>query len=184
MSDFIATYQQDFQKALNYLQKEFGMIQAGRANPVILDDVIIDVYESKMKIHELATITVPEPRVLHIAPWDKAIIKNIISGLKDAKLDLQIIADGGGVRLIVPDLTEESRKAMVKKVSDKIEKSKINIRQVRDKVKEEILKSEKNKEISQDEKFSFLKELDDVVHKHIKTIDESGTKKKEEMMTV
>jgi ribosome recycling factor len=184
MSDFITEHKSEFQKGISFLQKELSLMQAGRANSSMIEDVSINVYDSTMKLQELATITSPEPRSLFVEPWDKSIIKEIISGLQAANLDMQVIGDASNVRLTVPQITEESRVKIVKNINEKVEKAKVSIRQVRDKVKEEIQDAEKNKEISEDEKFSLLKELDELTKSFVEDAEEKGTKKRDTIMTL
>lgn len=174
----------DFDEAVSHLRKALSQITTGRADPSLLEGVSIKAYESQMKLQELASITVPEPRALLIEPWDKSVLKEIGAGMKAANLDGQIQMSGDSIRFVIPQMTEENRKTYAKKVGEMIEKARIAVRQIRDRVKEQILKEEKAKEISEDDKFTQLKQLDELASQYNTQIKDIGEQKEKEIFTI
>ena len=174
----------EFDQAIAFLRKELSQITTGRADPSLIEEVRVNAYDSQMKLQELASITVPEPRHLLIEVWDKSVLKEIASGLKDANLDGQIQVSGDSIRFVVPQMTEENRLKYVKQVKEKLEHARIAIRKVRDKVKEAVNQEEKAKEISEDEKFSSLKSLDELTNEYNTQIKDIGEQKEKEILTI
>jgi ribosome recycling factor len=184
MSDIIQNSKIDFDKAVDNLNHELSTLRVGRANPVIVDGIMVEVYGVRTPLKQMASITVPEARTLLIQPWDKSTSKDIEKAIIQANIGINPVNEGAVVRLTVPQLTEETRKSLVKNVGEKMEKTRITIRQIRDRVKDEINKSEKNKEIAEDEKFALQKKLDDMVKDYNEKVKQIGEKKEEEIMTI
>ena len=180
----IAEAKPDFEHAVSFLRQDLTEITTGRADPSLLERVTVTAYDASMKLQEVASITVPEPRVLLIEPWDKSLVKDIGGALKAANLDGQIQISGDGIRFIIPQMTEESRKVYVKSVGEKVEKARIAVRQVRDKIKEKINKEAKTKEISEDDKFTQLKQLDELAGEYNAQIKDIGDQKTKEILTI
>jgi ribosome recycling factor len=184
MSEQINKAEQEFEKSIEFLQNEISNIRSGRAHPGLVDGVFVQAYGVKTPISQLASINVPEPMVLTIQPWDKGIIGDIEKAIREADIGINPINEGGLIRLVIPQLTEEIRKDLAKALHKKLEQAKISLRQIRDKAKDEIIQSEKDKEISEDEKFSLLKKLDEKIVEFNNKIKEIGERKEEEIMTV
>jgi len=132
----------------------------------------------------LANISLSDGSSIIVAPWDKNIIKEIEKAIVEANLGINVVNEGDRIRITIPPMTEENRKDIVKKLNEKLEKSRIAIRQIREDIKGLIETAEENKEISEDEKFRFIKELDEEVGKRNNEIKELRDKKEEEIMTV
>lgn len=184
MNQFIELKQEEFQNAINFFKKNIANLRTGRANPSLLEGVQIEAYGVKSLINSLANINVDDGSSIIVAPWDKNIIKEIEKAIIEADLGVNVVNEGDKIRIRIPQMTEENRKDIVKKLNEKIEKSRIAIRQIREDIKESIEKAEGNKEISEDEKFRFIKELDEEVGKRNNEIKGLGDKKKQEIMTV
>ena len=185
MPDIISLFKPEFEKAISFLAKDLSSLNTGRANPASIEHVNIMAYgNTTMKLREVASINVPEARVLVVSPWDKTIVKDVAKSLMEANLGFQVINEADKVRLVVPQLTEESRKKYLKLLSEKLEKARVSVRQVREKVREKINAMSESKEISEDEKFKLLKELDTATGGYIKEIDGIGTKKSEELTSI
>lgn len=180
----IENHSEEFKKAVEHFQAEISGLKTGRANPAILDAVRVEAYGTMNPIVNVASVNVPDARSLVIQPWDKSIIKEIEKGIIEANLNLNPMSDGDNIRINLPPLTEETRKEIVKVLSQKTEEAKIVIRVVRDKVKEEIIEAEKNKEFGEDEKFQLLEELDKTVGSHNEQIREMMEKKETEITTI
>lgn len=184
MNKFIQSKQSEFTKNIDFFKKDITSLRTGRANPGILDGVLVEAYGTKTPLSGLASISVPEARCILIAPWDKSVIKEIEKSVMAANLGLSVTNEGDKIRLIVPQLTEENRKELVKKLNEKMENSRISLRQVRDELKEDIETGFKAKEISEDDKFRFIKELDEEVAKQNDEIKQIRDKKEAEIMTI
>jgi len=184
MSDLIDQYKQELDKAIEFLKREINSLRTGRANASILDNIVIEAYGSKVPILQIGSVSVPEPRSIVIEPWDKSILKDLERSLREANLGLGIVNEGTLIRLTVPLMTEENRKELVKILGQKLEQSKQSVRKIRDKIRDVILKEEKEKKISEDEKFKLLKKLDGTVGEYNEKIKKMGEEKEKEIMTV
>ncbi len=184
MNQYIQNKEGEWQKAIDFFKREIKNIRTGRANPAMLDGVIVEAYGVKTPLNGLAAINVADGQTLVVSPWDKNIIKDIEKAIVEAQLGLGVTNEGDKIRLTVPKMTEENRRQMVKKLNEKMEEARITIRQIREEVKEEIEEAEKNKEISEDDKFRFIKELDEKVNELNQKLKEIRDKKEEEIMTI
>ena len=146
-------------KSIQSLKKDLSTLRTGRANPNMLDTIKIDVYGQMMPIEQLATISVPEARLISVQVWDKSNITLIDSAIQKSELGINPQIDGQIIRLRIPDLTEERRKDLIKILKNMGEKGKVSIRNVRREANEELKKKLKDKRISEDENKSFEKNI-------------------------
>jgi len=179
-NEFIEKYQQDFDSAIEHYKKELSNLRTGRANPGMVEDILVDAYGVKTPMKQLGSVS----RSLAIEPWDKNLLKEIEKALTYADLGVGIRVDSNLVRVTVPQMTEENRKQLVKMMNEKLEEAKIAVRSVREKIKEEINKAEKNSEISEDGRYDFVAELDKTVGEINKVLQEAADKKEQEILTV
>ena len=184
MNQYIQPKQEEFIKVIDFFKKEISGLRTGRANPGILDGVYVNAYGVKTPLNGVASITVPDGQSITIAPWDKNVIKDIEKAIADANLGVSAVNEGSQLRLTVPKMTEESRMEMVKKLSEKHEAARIAVRHTRDDVKNVIEQAEKNKEITEDEKFLFIKELDEEIAKQNENLKAIKDKKEQDIMTI
>ena len=184
MNKYIIAKQSDFTKAIDFFKKDITSLRTGRANPSILDGILVETYGSKMPLAGVASLSVPEARSILIAPWDKNVIKDIEKAVASANLGLSVTNEGDKLRLIISPLTEENRRELVKKLNEKMEAARISLRQIRDEVKEQIEIAFKNKEIDEDNKFRFIGELEDETSKENDKLKEIRDKKESEIMTI
>jgi len=182
--ELVDSYKPDFEKVLDNLKGELATLRVGRANPLIVENILIEAYGSKMPLKQLASITVPEARTILIQPWDKAVTKDIEKGIIAAQIGLNPVNEGQQIRLTIPPLTEESRKELTKSVGEKMEKTRIAIRQIRDRAREEIAKKEKAKELTEDDRYVMQGKFDDLIKDYNEKIKELGDKKEQEIMTI
>ena len=173
-----------FESAIDHLQKELSSLRTGRATPALVEDIPVSAYDSTMEIKGLASLTVQDAKTLVIDPWDKALLPSIEKGIRDAGIGLSPVVDGEIIRIMVPPMTEENRKQMVKVAKEKLEDARIRVRGVREGLRETIQKQEKEKEISEDEKFKLLDELDKLTKEFTDQVGQIGAQKEEEIMTV
>ncbi|RLC37118.1 ribosome recycling factor [Candidatus Falkowbacteria bacterium] len=184
MNEYIQAKEGEFVKTIDFFIKEISSIRTGRANPNILEGVEVDAYGAKTPINGVASITVPDGSSIVIAPWDKGVIKAIEKAVVDADLGVSVTNEGDKIRLLMPKMTEENRIELVKKLNEKQEIARISIRQTREDIKNSIEQAEKDKEITEDEKFRFIKELDEATGKQNDKLKEIRDKKETEIMTI
>jgi len=168
-------------KPIEYLQQELSSIRSGRATPALVEHLMVDVYESKSSLKELASITAPEPQSLLIQPWDANIIKNIEHTIRQSSIGIEPINDGRVIRIIIPPLTEERRNEFIKVIKQKAEEARVALRNVREKEMKEIKKSQTASEISEDESKIMQKEIQGQIDTAIKRVDEIVERKEKEM---
>jgi len=184
MESLLDNYKPDFDKAVDNLKEELSTLRVGRANPLMVENILVEAYGTKTPIKQLASITVPEARTILIQPWDKTVTKDMEKAIIEADIGISPVNEGAQIRLTISPLTEESRKELTRSVGEKIEKARITIRQIRDKVREEVAKQEKNKELTEDDKYDLQKKLDDLAKDYNDQIKEAGEAKEKEIMTL
>ena len=180
----IEDYNQKMNKTIDVFNKELGTLRTGRANSNMLDLIKVDVYGQKMPINQIGTITTPEPRTLNIQVWDLNNVALIDAAIKKSELGLNPQIDGQLIRLPIPALSEERRNEIKKLIKTMGEKCKVSIRNIRREANDELKKSMKNKEISEDEEKKYEKEVQNFTDKHIKIIDDKVFSKEKEIMTI
>ena len=178
----LVQYEEKMQKALDFLQADFQTIRAGRANPHILDKIRVDYYGTPTPIQSVGNITVPEARMIQIAPWEKSLIKEIEKAIMMSDVGITPSNDGSVVRLVFPELTEDRRKELVKEIKKKGEDNKIVIRNARRDGNDAVKKL--GKEISEDEAKQLEDQLQKATDKYIKEVDALVESKSKEIMTV
>lgn len=171
-------------KTIAVIQKDLSTLRAGRANPQILDKVMVDYYGTPTAINQVGNISSPEPRMLVIAPWETKMIAPIEKAIQKSDIGINPTNDGKVIRLLVPELNEERRKELCKQVKKQIEDGKVAIRAIRRDAMEGIKKLKKDSVITEDEQKTAETELQKVTDAHIKDIDRIGAEKEKEIMSV
>ena len=166
------------------LKRELSSVRTGRANPAILDGVMVDYYGSSTPLNQIASISAPEARLLVVQPWDPQSIPSIEKAIQQLGTGMNPAIDGNILRLPIPALTEDRRKDMVKQVRQKIEESRISVRNNRRDSIEQIRSLEKNKDISQDESKRAQESLQKITNQYVSQMDVLGTEKEKEVMEV
>lgn len=184
MNEKIATYEEKMQKAYDHLMGDFSTIRAGRANPHVLDKIKVDYYGTPTPLQQIGNITVPEARILQIAPWEKTMIKEIEKAILCSDLGITPSNDGSVIRLIFPELTEERRKDLVKDIKKKGEDGKVAIRNIRRDGNDAFKKLGKDAEVSEDEIKDLEDQLQKVTDKFIKMIEKAVDEKSTDIMKV
>ena len=179
----IEKYESKMTKTLESLEKELSTVRAGRANPHILDNITVDYYGAPTPLQQVANVTVPEARMIQIQPWEASLIKEIQKAILSSDLGLNPNTDGKIIRLVLPELTEERRKELVKDVKKKGEAAKVAVRNIRRDANDAYKKLAKQ-DVSEDE----IKELEDKIQKltdkFVKNIDKAVEEKSKEILTV
>ncbi len=183
MNDKIKEYADKVQKSFDFLKEELASIRAGRANPHVLDKIKVDYYGTPTPIQQVGNVSVPEARIIQIAPWDKTLIKDIEKAIMTSELGITPSNDGAVIRLVFPELTEERRKQLAKDIRKKGEDAKVAVRNVR-RDGNDALKKLKGSDVSEDEINDLNDELQKVTDKYIKDIDGAIEDKNKEIMTV
>ena len=168
-------------KAIETMEKRFTNVRAGRANPAILDGVTVNYYGTATPLKSLATISIPEARQLMIKPFDRSCLNDIEKGIYEANIGLTPNNNGECIILNIPALTEETRKEYVKQVKQIAEEGKINLRNIRQDSNNDIKKDE---DLTEDEKDNLMDDVQDLINKYNKVIDEKEKEKEKELLTV
>ena len=184
MNTIIEGHQPQFAKTVDHLKEELSAIRTGRATPALVEGILIKAYGTKTPLLQLATITTPDSKSIMVEPWDKSVIKEIEKGLNDADLGLSVGNEGKHLRLSIAALTEETRNDLIKVLNQKAENTRRTIRGLRDNIKEEIQKAERNKEITEDDKYKMQKDLDEFTNNYNEKIKEMVAKKENEIKTI
>ncbi|MBQ7049337.1 MAG: ribosome recycling factor [Firmicutes bacterium] len=172
------------EKAINNLEEEFNTIRVGRANPHVLDKITVDYYGTPTPLQQVGNISVPEPRVLMIQPWDSSLLKPIEKALNMSELGIHPTNDGKVIRLVFPELTEEKRKETSKDVKKKGEAAKVAIRNIRRDMMDALKKQKKDGELTEDDQKNLEEKLQKMTDDFIKQVDKRIDVKTKEVMSV
>ena len=172
------------EKSIQSLKKDISTLRTGRANTNMLDTIKVDVYGQLMPIEQLATVSVPEARMISIQVWDKSNTSIIESAIQKSELGINPQIDGQTIRLRIPDLTEERRKELIKILKNMGEKGKVSIRNIRREANEELKKKAKDKKISEDENKNFEKMIQKLTDTNIESIDKIISNKEKEISQI
>ncbi|MCR5093268.1 MAG: ribosome recycling factor [Lachnospiraceae bacterium] len=183
MNEKIKIYDEKMTKAYNFLMDELAAVRAGRANPHVLDRIRVDYYGTPTPIAQVGNVTVPEARLIQIAPWDKSMVKEINKAIMTSDLGITPSDDGSVIRLVFPELTEERRKQLTKEIRKKGEDAKVAVRNIR-RDGNDALKKLKGTEVSEDEIADLEDELQKKTEDYCKKIDKAIEEKSNELMEI
>ena len=183
MNERLTSYDEKMNKSVKFLGEELQSIRAGRANPHVLDKLRVDYYGTPTPIQQLANVSVPEARIIQIAPWDKKLIKDIEKAILASDIGITPSNDGTNIRLIFPELTEERRKQLSKEVRKKGEDAKIALRNIR-RDGADAFKKLQGSDVSEDEIKDLEEELQKLTDRYVKEVDKSVEEKSKEIMTI
>ena len=184
MDERLKVYEEKMTKSYDAMIREFTAIRAGRANPHVLDKLKVDYYGTPTPIQQVGNISVPEPRMLQIQPWEKSLIKAIEKAILTSDLGITPSNDGTVIRLVFPELTEERRKQLAKDVKKKGDEAKVAIRNIRRDANEAFKKMNKNNELTEDDQKDLETKVQKMTDKYIADIDKAIEEKTKEIMTV
>lgn len=184
METVYAKANEKMEKCLTSLERDFSAIRAGRANPAVLDKVMVDYYGVPTAINQMAAVSVPEARLLVIQPWDASTLKDIEKAINTSDIGINPQNDGKVIRLTFPQLTEEHRKNLQKDISKRGEEAKVAIRNVRRDAMDDIKKLKKDNEITEDDQKTGEKKLQDITDDYIKQVEAITKKKEEEILSI
>lgn len=184
MNDLFQQTESKMKKTVDLLIKDYTALRAGRATPALLEKVFADYYGTPTPIHQMATISVPESRLLVIQPWDRNMVPQIEKAILKSDLGITPVSDGNVIRLAVPTLTQEKRKNLVKVVNKKAEEGRIAIRNLRREANEQVKDADKKGEISEDTAKRYLNDIQDLTDNYIQKIDGIAEAKEKEIMEI
>ncbi|WP_125762886.1 ribosome recycling factor [Levilactobacillus mulengensis] len=179
----VTTAESKMKKAEEVLKRELGTIRAGRANASILNRVMVDYYGAATPLNQVASITIPEARLLLVTPYDKSALEDIEKGILESDVGITPANDGSALRLVIPQLTEERRKEIAKQVKAKAEEGKVAVRNVRRDAMDSIKKGHKNGDYTDDDLHNLEDQVQKVTDKAIKGVDTIAADKEKEVMT-
>jgi len=184
MLSYIEEHRGAFDDVIEFFASELNGLRTGRANGAIVEDIPVEAYGSVMTIKGVASIQVPDSKTIMIEPWDKTLLQDIEKAIRNAPIGMSPVVDGSRVRITIPSLTEDGRKELVKIVGKKAEEARIGIRNVREEVKDLILKAEKEKEITEDERFRLQEQLEVTTRGYNEKVVVMAEEKEKEIMTI
>ncbi|MCD7732546.1 MAG: ribosome recycling factor [Oscillospiraceae bacterium] len=184
MKDTLNNAKEKMEKTLKVLASDFAAIRAGRANPAVLDRIMVDYYGTQTPINQMAAISVQDARVLVIQPWDKSSLKAIEKAIQASDLGINPINDGTVIRLTFPQLSEERRKDLTKDIRKLGEDSKVAVRSIRRDANEKIKTMKKNGDVTEDDVKQFDKDIQKLTDKYIAQVDEQVSIKEKEILSV
>jgi len=184
MKQIFATAEEKMNKSLNNLSQEFAAIRAGRANPAVLDKLSVDYYGSPTPINQVAAVSVPEPRTLMVAPWDKSMLGMIEKAILVSDIGINPQNDGTSLRLNFPPMTEERRRDLTKDIGKMAEDCKVAIRSIRRDAMDKLKDMKKKSEITEDDQKNGEKKMQDLTDKFVKDIDKMAEAKQKEIMEI
>ncbi len=184
MKDVLNNAKERMEKTMKVLASDFAAIRAGRANPAVLDRIMVDYYGTPTPIQQMAAVSVSDARVLVIQPWDKSSLKSIEKAIQASDLGINPSNDGSVIRLTFPQLTEERRKELSKEIKKLGEESKVAVRAIRRDSNEKIKSMKKNGDLTEDDVKEFDKDIQKLTDKYVANIDDAVAVKEKEIMTV
>ncbi len=182
--EILEELRQKLEKSLEIVSKDLATIRAGRAKPVLVENVKVEAYGGMMELRELATITAPSADLLIVAPWDKGLVGAINKGIQAANLGLNPIVESDQLKIPVPTLTEERRKELIKLVAQKVESGRVIIRQIRSEAKNDLESLKGEAGISEDDVQDWLERMQKMVDEYTDRVEELGKEKEKELMTI
>lgn len=180
----IESFLPEFKKINEHLKEELSHLRTGRANAAILDTILIEAYGTRMNLKGIASITVPDPKTITVEPWDKSMLKEIEKSILASNIGLNPVNDGKVVRLVMPPMTEEFRKDLIKVVNQKLEAARVSLRQLRDEIRDKIATEDKAKTITEDDRFALQEKLEKVMKEQNESLKQMAEEKEKEIMTI
>lgn len=184
IQEIIKETEPKFKKALTILEEDMAVIHTGRASASLIDGILVDVYGTKNSIKTIANISIPEPRSILIQPWDRANISQIETAIRESDLKLNPVNTGENIRINLPELTEDRRKEFVKVAKEKAESARVSVRNIRGEAWNAIKKAKADGKISEDDMYYGEEQLQKIVDKHNKEIEEVLSKKEKDLLTI
>ncbi len=180
----INDFKKDFGEVITFLKNDIAQLRTGRASTVLVEDISVEAYGSRQPLKAVGTIMVSDAKTITVEPWDKGLLQAVEKGIRDSGIGINPVNDGRLIRLSLPELTSERRQELVKVLHQKLEQARISVRKIREDVRALIATEEKNKAISEDDKFRLQEELEKMVKGFNDEIQKIGEGKEKEIITV
>lgn len=184
MTRFISEAKPRFEKVIEHVHHELSQLRTGRATPALVEHIHVEAYGQKQPLKALASISVPDAQTIVVQPWDRSVVEAIERAIRDNGTNLNPVNEGHLVRVPIPALTQETRREIVKVLNQKLEQARIQLRSIRDDVKSDIAAAEKNKEVTEDERYDLQEKLDEEVKKYNERIKDIGEEKEQAIMKI
>lgn len=184
IKEILSSHEDRMKKTVESLRHEYGSLRAGRATPALLDKVMVNYYGAPTPVNQVAKVSVPEARMILIQPWEKTVLHDIEVAIMKSDLGLSPNSDGTAIRLAIPALTQERRQELVKQVGKKAEEAKVSLRNIRRDGNEAIKKLEKGKEITEDASKKGQDDMQKLIDKYVKLVDQTKETKEKEVIEV
>lgn len=181
---YLETAQEALNGAIEFLRSELSQLRTGRASPALVENIMVEAYGAPMAVKGVASISVSDAKTLVVDPWDKSLMKAVEDGIRNSGLGINPVNDGKVLRIVMPAMTEENRRNLVKIVGQKAEEARIRVRQSREEVRSMIIKAEEDGEIPEDQKFAQLEALDTLCKDFNERVKSVATEKEEEIMKI
>ncbi len=178
------TFKSDFDKVVEFLKTDISGLRTGRANTALVENVMVEAYGAKQQLKAVAAVSIADSKTINIEPWDKSLLAAVEKGIRDSGIGINPVNDGRLIRVCLPELTVERRAELVKVLHQKLENARISVRKVREEIKDSILAEEKNKTISEDERYHLQEQLEEMVKKYNEEIKAVGENKEKEITNV
>ena len=177
-------FKKDFTDVIAFLKNDLAQLRTGRASTAMAESISVEAYGSRQPIKAVASLTISDAKTVVIEPWDKTLLAAVEKGIRDSGLGINPVNDGKLIRLVLPELTSERRQELTKILGQKLEHARVSARKIREDVRGLIVGEEKNKSISEDEKFRLQEELEKMVKEFVEQINKIGEDKEKEITTV
>ncbi len=182
MANWLEETRERMKKSLEVTREKLAKMRTGRANPAILSDIRVEAYETMLPIYQVASIQVPDPRVIYIKPFDSSLVSAVEKAILKANIGLNPQKEGGGIRLYIPPLNEEMRRNLLKLAKREVEDGKMAVRNIRRIILEQVATAEKNKEISEDEMYSLREKIQKITDEYVEEMERLFQHKEKEIL--
>lgn len=180
----VADFKGEFVKVVDFLKGDITQLRTGRATTAMLDAITVEAYGSRQPLKAVGTIMVADPKTLTVEPWDKSLLGAVEKGIRDSGIGINPVNDGRFIRLNLPELTSERRQELIKVLHQKLEQARISVRKIREDARTLIAAEEKDKSISEDDKFRLQEDLEKLVKSYNEEIQKIGDAKEKEITAV
>lgn len=180
----INEFKSEFEKAIEFLKNDISGLRTGRANTALVENIMVESYGSKQPLKAVASISVADSKTLNVEPWDKSLLAVVEKSIRDSGMGVNPVNDGRLIRVCLPELTIERRNELVKVLHQKLENARISVRKIREEIRGMILEEEKEKSISEDERYHLQDQLEEIVKKHNEEIKNVGENKENEITNI
>jgi len=184
MHELLDSYSDKWSEAINHFKNEIKSLRSNRANPALVENILVDYYGTPTPLKQIATITVPEPRQILVDPWDKNVLKEVESALQKNDNNFSVKNDGQSLHISLPQMTEETRKETATVLHAKMEETRIAIRKIREDILKKAKQAKENSEISEDDFFKIQKDVQEIVDKNNELVKQLGEEKEKDIMTI